>query len=82
MYFMVTYLRQKENLCFYHWCQNTIDSYISETKAGVLPKHLTDLHNPEAMKMSYSVLLDECESIHMQTVSSSSYSWKVNKNIG
>ena len=28
------------------------DSYIRETEAGVLPKPLTDLHDPMAMKMN------------------------------
>ena len=44
------------------------DSYIPETEAGVLPKPLTDLHDPMAMKMNYSDLLDRCESIY-QSVS-------------
>ena len=36
------------------------DSYIPETEAGVLPKPLTDLHDPMAMKMNHSDLLDKC----------------------
>ena len=44
------------------------DSYVPETEAGVLPKLLTSLHDPEAMKMSYPDLLSKCESIY-QSVS-------------
>ena len=40
------------------------DSYVPETEAGILPKSLTDLHDPEAMKMDYPDLLDKCESIY------------------
>ena len=42
-------IEQKENLCFYHWCQST---YVP----------LTDLHDPEEMKKIFYV--DECESIN------------------
>ena len=44
------------------------DSYVPETEAGILPKPLTSLHDPEAMKMSYPDLLNRCESIY-QSVS-------------
>ena len=40
------------------------DSYVPETEAGILPKSLTDLHDPEAMKMDYPDLLGKCESIY------------------
>ena len=30
-----------------------VHTYVPETEGGVLPKPLTNLHDPEAMKMSY-----------------------------
>ena len=39
-------------------------SYVPETEAGILPNPLTDLHDPQAMKMGYPDLLDKCENIY------------------
>ena len=44
------------------------DSYVPETESGVLPKPLTELHDPTAMEMAYNDLLTKCEDIY-ETVS-------------
>jgi len=40
------------------------DSYIQETESGILPKPLTELHNPAAMELTYNDLLVKCEDVY------------------
>jgi len=40
------------------------DSYIPETESGILPKPLTELHNPAAMELTYNDLLVKCEDVY------------------
>ena len=40
------------------------DSYIPETESGILPKLLTELHNPAAMELTYNDLLVKCEDVY------------------
>ena len=44
------------------------DSYVPEAESGVLPKPLTELHDPMAMELAYNHLLTKCEDIY-ETVS-------------
>ena len=45
-----------------------IHTYIPAYESGILPKPLTELHNPEAMKITYLDLLNGCEQTY-QSVS-------------
>ena len=40
---------------------NYNETYIPAYESSILPKPLTELHNPEAMKMTYLDLLNNCE---------------------
>jgi len=44
------------------------DSFVPQTESGVLPKPLTELHDPTAMKLAYHELGSKCEYIY-ETVS-------------
>ena len=39
------------------------DSFVPETESGVLPKPLTELHDPTAMKLANNELLNKHEDI-------------------
>ena len=47
---------------------NYNESYIPAYESGILPKPLTELHNPEAMKMTYLELLNKCEQTYQSVM--------------